>query len=249
MTGSGDAAGALAFLTPIGGGRPPSPEALWWFPAIGASTGLALGGVWWAGSHMWPAPVAAAVVVVADLGLTGMLHLDGLIDAADGLLPHLDRQQRLDVMADPRAGAFGVGAAAAVLVLRWSALSAMPARPLVVAGLWCASRTVMAVTARSLPYARPAGLASAFLAQDDRASGIAALAIVGMAGSLALVGAGGGARALVAVGGLVAAAAAVTAVARRRIGGFTGDVLGAAGMVGETVGLTLAAAHWARATS
>jgi len=207
--------------------------------------GLALGGVWWAGSQVWPAPVAAAVVVMADLGFTGMLHLDGLIDAADGLLPHLDRQRRLEVMADPRAGAFGVGAATAVLLLRWSALSAMPPRPLLLAGLWCASRTAMTVVARSLPYARPSGLASAFLAADRNISANGVLAVVGLAASLALVRAGGGVASMVAVGGLAAGAAAVTALARRHIGGFTGDVLGAAGMVGETMGLAVAAVRLA----
>ncbi len=241
MTGPTAAAGAVAFLTPVGGGRTPSPEALGWFPAVGATMGLALGGVWWAASRVWPAPVAAAVVVVADLGLTGMLHLDGLVDAADGLLPHLERQRRLDVMADPRAGAFGVGAASAVLLVRWSALSALRPRPLLLAGLWCASRTVMAVVVRTRPYARAAGLASAFLT-GRRANGTV-LAVAGLAGSFALAGAASGFGGVVAVGGLTLAAVAVTALAQRRLGGFTGDVLGAAGLVGETVGLAVAAAR------
>lgn len=244
MTRASDAGAAVAFLTPVGGGRAPSPEALMWFPAVGASMGLALGGAWWIAAQVWPAPVAAAVVVVADLGLTGMLHLDGLVDAADGLLPHLRRQERLDVMADPRAGAFGVGATAAVLLVRWSALSALPPRPLLLAGLWCASRTTMAVVARALPYARPTGLASAFLDPTRTARSDAEMAVVGLVGSLALAGATGGRGGIAAVAGLAAGAAAVTALARRRLGGFTGDVLGAAGLVGETVGLAVAAARW-----
>ncbi len=251
MTGAAtDAAGAVAFLTPVGGGRAPSPEALGWFPAVGASMGLALGGVWWAASRVWPAPVAAAVVVVADLGITGMLHFDGLVDAADGLLPPLDRQRRLDVMADPSAGAFGVGAAAAVLLVRWSALSALRPRPLLLAGLWSASRTSMAVVVRTRPYARSVGLASAFLADRTSAEPGRArpadgtvLAVAGLAGSLALAGAASGLRGMLAVGGVTLAAVAVTALAQCRLGGFTGDVLGAAGLVGETVGLAVAAAR------
>ncbi|MEN3314310.1 MAG: adenosylcobinamide-GDP ribazoletransferase [Acidimicrobiaceae bacterium] len=244
MTPTGDAAAAVAFLTPVGGGRTPSPGALPWFPAVGASMGLALGGVWWASARVWPPPVAAAVVVVADLGLTGMLHLDGLIDAADGLLPHLERGRRLDVMADPRAGAFGVGAAAAVLLVRWSALSVLAPDPLLLAGLWCASRTAMAVAARALPYARPTGgLASAFLAPHRSGGATAVLAVGGLVVSLALAGVAAGPAGVVAVGGLTAAAVAVAAVAKRRLGGFTGDVLGAAGLVGETVGLAMAAAR------
>ncbi|MDQ6928955.1 MAG: adenosylcobinamide-GDP ribazoletransferase, partial [Actinomycetota bacterium] len=112
---------AMSFLTPLGGPSTPSPAAVAWFPVVGVVLGLALSGIWWLGFEAWPAPVAAALVVAADLALTGMLHLDGLVDAADGLLPPLDRQRRLDVMADPAAGAFGVGAAVSVLLLRWAA--------------------------------------------------------------------------------------------------------------------------------
>ena len=80
---------ALAFLTPWPGARLPTPRALRWFPLVGALLGFVLGGLWWVTAKAWPLPVAAAIVVVADLALTGMLHLDGLADCADGMLPHL----------------------------------------------------------------------------------------------------------------------------------------------------------------
>jgi adenosylcobinamide-GDP ribazoletransferase len=235
---------ALAFLTPLGGPAAPSPAALPWFPVVGAVLGLAVGGVWWAASELWPPAVAAAVVVAVDLALTGLLHLDGLVDSADGLLPPLDRERRLEVMTDPRAGAFGVGAATAVLLLRWAALFELRPRPLLLAGLWCASRSVMATVARSVPYARPSGLASAFLEASGvrrRPGALAAVGLLGAAGLAALASGRGGVAAVVAA---VGAAAAVVALARRRLGGFTGDVLGAAGMVGETAGLLVAAARW-----
>ncbi len=234
---------ALAFLTPLGGPASPSPAALPWFPVVGAALGLVVGGVWWAAAEVWPPTVAAAVVVAADLALTGMLHLDGLVDSADGLLPPLDRERRLDVMADPRAGAFGVGAAAAVLLLRWAALSGLRPRPLLVAALWCASRSVMAAVARTVPYARSSGLASAFLHEGGR-RGPGALASAGLLGAVALAALATGRAGAAAVVAGVAAAAAVVVLARRRLGGFTGDVLGAAGMVGETTGLLVAAARW-----
>lgn len=230
---------AVAFLTPLGGARAPSPAALRWFPAVGAGLGLALGLVWWAAAEVWPAPVAAALVVVADLALTGLLHLDGLVDSADGLLPPLNRERRLEVMADPQAGAFGVATAAAVLLLRWSALTVVAPAPLLLAALWCASRTSMAVTARLLPYARPGGLAGPFLGE-----GVAVTAVIASLAALALAAWW---RPVTGPAALVAAAvgaAAVAALARRRLGGFTGDVLGAGGVVGETVGLVVAAARW-----
>jgi adenosylcobinamide-GDP ribazoletransferase len=147
---------ALAFLTPLFGASEPRPATLTWFPFAGALLGLALGALWWGAERVWPAAVAAAIVVAADLALTGLLHVDGLADSADSLLPHLDRARRLEVMATTDVGAFGVAT----------------------------------------------------------------------------------------VGAVVVGAAAVVVLARRRIGGFTGDVLGASGMVGETAGLVVAAARW-----
>jgi adenosylcobinamide-GDP ribazoletransferase len=198
--------------------------------------GLALGSVWWLADRLWAAPVAAAVVVAADLALTGMLHFDGLVDSADGLLPPLDRDRRLDVMADPAAGAFGVGVAVVVLLLRWASLAALAPAPWLLGALWCASRFAMADVTRTVPYARSVGLASAFLqSRRPLLSGVLLGAV--------LVALGGG-DAMVGVVALALATAGVVALAVRRIGGFTGDVLGAAGMVGETAGLLAAAARW-----
>ena len=126
---------ALAFLTPLFGASEPRPETLTWFPFAGAALGLVLGAVWWGAERIWPAAVAAAIVVAADLALTGLLHVDGLADSADGLLPHLDRERRLEVMAAPDVGAFGVAAVVAVLLLRWAALALcasplLPQRPM-----------------------------------------------------------------------------------------------------------------------
>ncbi len=232
------AAQALAFLTPFGGAAAPSPSALPWFPVVGAGMGLALGGIWWSAAQIWVPAVAAAVVVAADLVVTGMLHFDGLVDAADGLLPPLDRARRLEVMADPAAGAFGVGAAVVMVLLRWAALAALaPSAPLLSA-LWCASRLAMAGFTGAVPYARASGLATSF-----RQVGRRRAPIVGIVLGAVLVALTGG-DAVVGVVALALAAAAVMTLAVRRIGGFTGDVLGAATIVGETVGLLAAAARW-----
>ena len=229
---------ALAFLTPLGGPVAPAPSALAWFPVVGALLGVALGGVWWMADRLWAAPVAAAVVVAADLALTGMLHFDGLVDSADGLLPPLGADRRLEVMADPAAGAFGVGVGVVVLLLRWASRAALAPAPGLLAALWCGSRLAMAVVARSVPYARPGGLAGAFLEPGRRGVPMAGVVLVVV---LAVLAGGDG---VVGVLALAVGAGAVVALAVRRIGGFTGDVLGAAGLVGETVGLVAAAARW-----
>jgi adenosylcobinamide-GDP ribazoletransferase len=234
---------AVAFLTPLGGAETPSAAALAWFPLVGTGLGLTLGGWWWLAGRMWPGPVAAALVVAADLALTGLLHVDGLIDAADGLLPHLDRARRLEVMAEPEVGAYGVAVAAVVLLCRWVALASLPTAALLLAGLWCGSRTAMAVVVRTQPYARAGagagGLATAFLG-----TGAAAPLVAGAAGAAVLAGLWRPLPGVVAVVAEGFTAAAVIALARRRLGGFTGDVLGAAGVLGETVGLLVAAARW-----
>jgi len=231
---------AFSFLTPLGGARAPSPEALAWFPVVGLVLGLSLGGIWWTATRVWPAALAAATVVAADLGLTGLLHVDGLADAADGLIPVMSRQRRLDVMDEPGVGAFAVAVTAVVLLLRWAALAALRPSALLLAALWCASRTWMAATVTTLPYARgDSGLAAPFLGRRSWLTDAA-----GLAAALALAA---GARGVGGAAGVVtgsAAAAGVVALAWRRLGGFTGDVLGAAGMVGETVALVVAAARW-----
>lgn len=231
---------AVAFLTVVGRSRPPGPRTLDWFPAVGAALGVALGGWWWLVDRGFPTPVTAALVVAADLALTGMLHLDGLVDSADGLLPHLPPGRRLEVMAAPDAGAFGVGAAGILLVLRWAALSALRPGVLLLGGLWCLSRTLMAAVARTQPYARAGGgLPDAFSGPFHPS-----VTVVGLLGAAALGAAWRLGPGLAAVGSALVAGCAVVALGRRRIGGYTGDVLGAGAFVAETTGLIVAAAKW-----
>jgi adenosylcobinamide-GDP ribazoletransferase len=118
----------------------------------------------------------------------------------------------------------------------------MSADVFLVAGLWCLSRTAMAALMTTLPYARGEGLASAF-----GATGGQARLLVVSSGALlgaVLVGAGAGWPAIAIVVAVGLAVAGIGALAHVRLGGFTGDVLGAAGVVAETVGLLVAAAKW-----
>lgn len=235
---------AVAFLTIVGGSAKPDDRTMGWFPLVGALLGLALGGVWWAGGEVWMPVVAASVVVAADLAFTGMLHIDGLADSADGLLAPLGSvERRLTVMADPVTGAFGVAAVAATLLLRTAGLASVAPEPLALVALWCTSRTVMAVAALRMPYARTGGLASDFVGPD---SGRLAVPVAAggtlVACSSAYIGAG--ATGLAAVAATVAGGATILWLAYRRIAGYTGDVLGAAAVIGETVGLIALGTRW-----
>jgi adenosylcobinamide-GDP ribazoletransferase len=231
---------AAGFLTTIGGAAAPDRRAVPWFPVVGAAVGLVVGGVWWGADRLWAPLVAATLAVAADAAVTGMLHLDGLADSADGLLPPLDRERRLEVMADPHAGVFAVVVVVLVLALRVVALASLTPNVLVVAGIWAASRAAMAVVLTTVPYARPGGgLASAFAGASPWPAAVAGA--VGLAVAGVALGWPAGPAAGVA---LVIGSAAVAALARRRLGGFTGDVLGAVGVVGETCALLVAAAKW-----
>lgn len=228
---------ALAFLTVLGGARTPDGRATRWFPVVGALLGGLLAAVAWGADQWWPPVVVAAVVVAVDLGVTGLLHADGLADTADGLLAPLDRDRRLAVMRAPETGAFALAVVPSVLLLRAAGLAVGPDHWAALAAVWGASRTVIAVVPAVVPYARPGGLAGPFVA--GAALGHAAW-FVPAGAALWLTD---GPRGLVALGVLVGVSAAVVALARRRLGGFTGDVLGAVVLLGETGALLALAAR------
>jgi len=230
---------ALGFLTVLGGAATPTPRALRWFPAVGAAVGAVVGLAWWLAGGAFSPLLAGAIAVTVDGAITGLLHLDGLADSADGLLPHASTERRLEIMRTPGIGAFGAAAVALVIVLRVAALGARPADVGLVIALWCTSRTVAAVAPAWLPYARPDGIAASFLSLPASRWPLLAL-LPAVALGFAVIGG----PALAALAAALITAAAVLLVARLRIGGFTGDVLGAAIILGETAGLVVAAARW-----
>ena len=170
-----------------------------------------------------------------------LLHVDGLVDSADGLFPHLPVERRLEVMAEPtRSAPTASPSPPVVLLLRFAALASMAPAVLLVAGAWCGSRTVMAVTARAVPYARPGGgLATAMLGGDWRPVGV-----YGVVTAVTLGGLGGGWRTAVAVAVGMVAAGGVVLFGRRPLGDSPVTSSEAAGVVGETVALIVAAAKW-----
>jgi adenosylcobinamide-GDP ribazoletransferase len=212
-----------------------------YFPAVGAALGCVVGWGWrLAGRRLAPLP-SAALAVAADAVLTGALHLDGLADAADGLLAHVPARSRLEIMAEPGVGTFGTVALGVSLIARTSALASLAPSPVLLGAIYCTSRAVMVVGSRALPYARDDGLARAFL--PSRPGWDTSLIANVAAGGAALVVAsvGRGRQGALAVLAGWAAGALVLELARRRLGGFTGDVLGAAGTLCETAALVVAA--------
>ena len=219
---------AVSFLTvlPVANvdGSPGERLGRAYFPAIGAFIGLAAGAVFAVLSSVTTPLLAAAGGVAVLSVVTGAMHLDGLADSADGLLGGGDVTRRLEKMRDPRLGSFGVTAIVVVLLLEVAAISAMsPARglaALVVAGALSRLATLSVVT--YVPYVRPSGLGVA--ASEARHRGTD---FVFGAATAAIVCAIDWRRAAIALPLVGLTALGISTLARRRVGGATGDVCGA----------------------
>ena len=217
-------------------------------PVIGAGVGLAAGLVFTiANSIAGVGWLAAVLAVGAAVLLTRALHEDGLADTADGLGPHgIDTDRRLEIMRDSRNGTFGVLALALSVLVKVAALGAMSSSTAVVVliGAHAVSRAALAYPILASSPARADGLGASVGKPTDNdvwlTIGIAlALAFVLLLGK-------GFFAALLAPLLAVAAAWAVAQWINRRIGGYTGDTLGAVQQTSEIVFLVVAATLIAR---
>ncbi len=215
-------------------------QAAWAYPLAGLVVGgiAALTGLVALGLGM-PSNIAAGLVLAALILITGAMHEDGLADSADGLWGGWDAARRLQIMRDSHIGTYGVLALLLSLGLRWTALAALLATGDVVAPILASailSRAPMVVLMHSLPHARTDGLSHDTGRPTRRDAGIAAgLAVVF---GLFCIGLGVIPVAIV----LCLVGVAIASLARAKIGGQTGDILGATQQVAEiSVLLTLAA--------
>lgn len=203
--------------------------ALRYFPAAGLLLGLALAALHLAALWLWQAPLLVAAVTVAGWTLlTGALHLDGLADTTDAWLgAHKAPERALVILQDPVSGPGAVVALLLVLGLKTAALHALlPAGGAYVAGALMLAVVLARIGAMSLfatlPYLRLNGLGGTMAAQ---ASPAAIGRVAAVSGLLVIALAGG-------VGGWAVLAALVSTMllvigARRWLGGFTGDLVGA----------------------
>jgi adenosylcobinamide-GDP ribazoletransferase len=178
--------------------------------------------------------------VALEAALTGAIHLDALADSADGLGAG-SRERALEIMREPTIGAFGATALLLDLVVKTAALAAVAAGPraiLAVAAAYALGRTAPPALGWALSYARPEGGSGSILTggagEVSRALG------VGLGVGLAVAALG--LRGIVLVGAAAFGAVAVGLVARQRLGGVTGDVLGAAAELATTLALVAAVA-------
>jgi adenosylcobinamide-GDP ribazoletransferase len=208
-----------------------------WFPVVGLGLGACLALASLAVDNVVPPGVGAMLLVALWALLTGGLHLDGLADTSDGLGGGWSRERALSIMRDARSGPYGVTAIVLVLGVKAATLASLPEglawRALVLAPVL--GRTGPLLLARLCPPARSEGAGHA-LAAGVRWPTLAAGGLVAVPASVATLGAWG--VLALAASGLLAWGLAVHL--RRRLGGFTGDTLGALVEVTEAGFLTLA---------
>lgn len=213
------------------------------YPAVGLVVGDIAGISYYLLGMIFPENVATFLCIIIAVGLTGALHEDGLADTVDGLFGGKDRDSMLAIMRDSHVGVFGMIAVFFVVALKWSALFEWPSWSVVwvvVAGHVISRHAIVEIIARydyaraeSAKFSRPA------VADDDLTYArlwtlgvvVAALFLVGITETLI---------------GIALAVVAVMVLSRafvRKIGGYTGDCLGATQQVAE-VAFLLGVVAW-----
>lgn len=206
-------------------------KAAWAWPIAGAVIGGSVGSVAVGlGALGLPLPLMALCALALQVILTGALHEDGLADTADGLWGGHDRARRLEIMKDSRIGAYGVIAIAVSLGIRGTGIFYLLAGPMPILALLAIgaiSRLPMVLLMAAMPNARGTGLAQAVGKPGKKTSIIAgaltlviAVTCLGTASIPVLFWVGGSCFLL-------------ALIAKRKIGGQTGDILGASQQIAE----------------
>ncbi len=247
-----DVADNLRFFTrlPLGGAdmAPDFRRIGWAAPVAGALIG-ALGGAALVAARAlsFPTLLSATLAVTAQILVTGALHEDGLADVADGFGGGRDRERKLAIMRDSRIGVYGALALGLSVLLRIEAIGVMsrPSVAFAVTGMVLAGAVSRAAALAPLAWLAPARAdgAGASAAGASVGAALGARAMMPAAAALTLIAAALGLLTLEVVRALFACAIAAGAarlfvgLARRQIGGQTGDVCGASAAIGEIAAL------------
>jgi len=211
-----------------------------WFPLVGGLIGVVAAAAYALAESLLGGFYGAAFGLTIAVIVTGALHHDGLADTADGLGVRGDRRRRLAAMRDSAIGAYGALALIAYALLATSALAQL-SPPDAASALVCGHTLGRWAALTQLAFVAPArddGLGAAY------AAAIPVFAIGSGVTVAIVIAAGGIAAGLAAVAAAVIAGAAIGILARRLVGGRTGDTLGAAVLVTELVVYSALAAYW-----
>ncbi|HQN69563.1 MAG TPA: adenosylcobinamide-GDP ribazoletransferase [Anaerolineaceae bacterium] len=235
---------AIGFLTtiPVPQIGDYEPDALGrstaWFPVVGLLIGGLVAGAYYGLSFILPASVVAVLTTIVWVALSGGLHLDGLADSFDGLMPSVAREKRLSILKDVHLGAFGVMGLVLALLAKAFLLFSLPKEQLFFAiPLAAATGRWALVLAALQPSARPGGLGD-ITKQGMRKSNwlLAALQMLVM---LAVAVYFGRWQALIAFGVAHLLILWVFVSARKKLGGLTGDIFGLCAELSELAVLTV----------
>jgi adenosylcobinamide-GDP ribazoletransferase len=217
------------------------PRSAKYMPLVGALVGAVVGVIMLVATAIFPVGVAIVLALTASLLLTGALHEDGLADTVDAFGGGDNPQRCLEIMKDSRIGTYGVLALIAVFALKATSLNAIG--PVAVIGpliaAYAGGRLAAVVTLAFLPYAggdnvkvsrTPVRMTGRELAVAIVSALIAGLCVMNIAAFI------------VATVLAIVAATVVVLIARTKIGGYTGDVLGAVEQIYETAFFVSAAA-------
>ena len=210
-----------------------------WYPAVGLLTGSVCALVYLAATLLFPPLIAVLISVAAGVILTGAFHEDGFADCCDGLGGAVSRDRALEIMRDSRLGTYGALGLALIVATKIAALTALPIASvpwLLIAAHALSRSSSVAVIATSL-YVRDHGTGKPVATGTDGM----AIAVTTSAAILALLAIMIDTRLVLgAVLGLCAGHFAMRRVFERRLGGYTGDCLGAVQQTSE-VGFYLGA--------
>ena len=196
-------------------------KAAGWFPSIGLILGGMVALAKYILDQFLPTPMSSSLTVAFWIGMTGGLHLDGLADCCDGMMNSAPPDRRLEIMKDPRVGTFGVLGLILMVVLKTSAVNALSGKELWISVMLstCLARWAILWMIHQ-PAARPEGLGASFM-QSVRYADILMGGILPVA-----LGIIAGLRGLTVIALVGIATWGFTRLARIRLGGLTGDVLG-----------------------
>lgn len=212
-----------------------------WFPIVGLMLGCLVGLVWWSAAQVLPTTIAAGLALGLLFVLTGGLHEDGLADCCDGLGGGATRERALEIMRDSRIGTYGGLGLILSVGLRWAALSSLLPwqgfAALIIA--LAAGRAAMTMMLWSGTYARTDGAAT------SAAGGVTGREAVFSMFAAIVIG--------VVCGGMIGGVAVLMTFVlaqlwlqrlTTRLGGYTGDGLGAAEQIGQIAVLIILVGAW-----
>lgn len=209
-----------------------------YFPLVGCVVAAIAAAVYAAAALLLPAPVAAVLSSAASIYLTGAFHEDGFADTCDGLGGGMTRERALEIMKDSRVGAYGAIGIVCMLATKLSALAVLPPAQVVAALLLAHPLSRLAATSLiwKLEYVRGEGKAKPLAQQMTTAEFAIAAATAALPAALLL--AAGWTTPSAVLSALLAAGLAALWLGHkfvRRLGGYTGDCLGAVQQVAEVM--------------